>query len=267
MSGKRIVKVALGQLNMIPGDTAINLGKMLDMIDRASAEGADIIVFPELSYTGYFLDNDETHRLAESVDGYMVQQLRKKSHEKHIHIIAGYVETENKAGTVYNSCIFIDDQGNILENKRKVYAWGDEKRRFAPGNKFPVIDTKFGKIGMLICYEMEFPEPARIEMLKGAELIIVCAAFTDKVHWNFKLKANAVYNQVFVLGVNSVENRCFGSSVVYAPDGELLVEAGNEEELMIQTIDVEKVQEIRRSIPYLSDFRKDTFSLNAVNIY
>lgn len=105
---------------------------------------------------------------AEKQDGPFVQALREKAKDKSIHIIAGYPEAGDITGRLYNSCIFIDDDGNVIENMRKVYAWGKEKLVFAEGKRYPVVKTKFGNVGMLICYDIEYPEPSRIETLKGA---------------------------------------------------------------------------------------------------
>lgn len=269
MSENRIVNIALGQFDLVQGDPASNLSKMLVMVDQAADAGADLIVFPELAYTGMFLPVQQMHQLAEAMDGTFVKNLCQKARAQRIHIIAGYPEASpDEPGKVYNSCIFIDDCGNVIENKRKVYAWGKEKDTFSPGHNFPVVTTRLGKIGMLICYEMEFPEPARIETLKGAELIVVCAAFTDEPHWNLKMKANAIFNQVFFVGINSMEDRCVGLSQIVAPDGEILAMASSSEEtLLIQKIDLNRVMEVRNTIPYLSDFREDTFSTEAIHTY
>ena len=171
MGEDRIVKIALGQMKVFQGDTEKNLKKILDLTDQAAAQNADIICFPELAYCGYFLESEELQRLAQPQDGPFVQTLREKAKSAGIHIIAGYAEAGEIPGIMYNSCIFIDDQGEIIGNMRKVNAWGQEKLKFREGREFPVIQTKFGKVGMLICYDVEFPEPSRIEALKGAEIV------------------------------------------------------------------------------------------------
>ena len=155
MAKKRLVKIALGQFESIQGDTQANLNKMLSMTDQAAEAGADLIVFPELAYSGYFCPSYQMQQLAEPKDGPFVQQMCKKAKEKRIHIIAGYPEATDVLGKMYNSAIFIDDDGKVIENMRKVYAWGEEKLKFREGNRYPVVETKFGKVGMLICYDVE----------------------------------------------------------------------------------------------------------------
>lgn len=270
MGQDRKVKVALGQLQAIQGDTKENLGKMLKYIDQAAAQGADIVCFPELAYTGYFLESEELQRLAEPVDGPFVQTLRKAAKSRGIHIIAGYAESVHIPGRMYNSCVFIDDNGEVIGNMRKVNAWGQEKLKFCEGDSFPVINTKFGKIGMLICYDVEFPEPSRIEALKGAELVFCSAVWSIPAarRWDVDLAGNALFNLMFMAGANPVADNCCGSSKIVGPDGEVIAEASKtEEELLIAEIDMNEVLRVRSRIPYFNDFKEDTFSMDALNKY
>ena len=270
MAKKRLVKIALGQFQVIQGDTQANLKKMLDMTDKAAEAGADLVVFPELAYTGYFLESYELQKLAEPQDGPFVQQLRKKAKEKRIHIIAGYAEAGTVVGKMYNSCIFVDDEGRVIENMRKVYAWGQEKLKFCEGKRLPVVETKLGKIGMLICYDVEYPEPSRIEALKGADIIVDCAVWSIPAErrWHVDLAGNALFNLLFMVGANPVEDNCCGSSMIVGPDGEIRAMASRtEEELLIHEIDLDEIMEIRSRIPYINDFKEDTFSMDALKKY
>ncbi len=270
MRKKRLIKLALGQFQVVQGDTQANLNRMLELTDRAAEEGADLVVFPELAYTGYFLQSHELQKLAEPKDGPFVQQLCKKAREKRIHIIAGYPEAGAVIGKMYNSCIFVDDEGTVIENMRKVYAWGQEKLKFREGKRYPVVETKLGKIGLQICYDVEYPEPSRIEALKGAEVIIDCAVWSIPAErrWHVDLAGNALFNLLFMVGSNPVGDNCCGSSMVVGPDGEIRAMASRtEEELLIHEIDLDEVLEIRSRIPYMNDFKEDTFSMEALRTY
>lgn len=270
MGEGRIVKIALGQMKVFQGDTEKNLKKILDLTDQAAAQNADIICFPELAYCGYFLESEELQRLAQPQDGPFVQTLREKAKSAGIHIIAGYAEAGEIPGIMYNSCIFIDDQGEIIGNMRKVNAWGQEKLKFREGREFPVIQTKFGKVGMLICYDVEFPEPSRIEALKGAEIVFCSAVWSIPAarRWDVDLAGNALFNLMFMAGANPVEDNCCGSSKIVGPDGEVIAEASKiNEELLIQEIDLEDVLRVRSRIPYFNDFKEDTFSMEALKKY
>ena len=270
MQKKRTVKIAIGQMKVAQGDTQANLNKMLGMIDEAAEAGADLVVFPELAYTGYFLPSYDLQKLAEPIDGPFVQQMRKKAKEKRIHIIAGYAEAAEVPGKMYNSCIFVDDDGNVIENMQKVYAWGQEKLKFKEGRRFPVVQTKFGKVGMLICYDVEYPEPSRIEALKGAEIVVVSAVWSIPAErrWHVDLAGNALFNLMYMVGSNPEEDDCCGCSKIVGPDGEVRAEASKtDEELLIHEIDLEEVIEVRSRIPYINDFKEDTFSMDALNKY
>ncbi len=270
MNKKRRVKIALGQFRVVHGDTRTNMDKMMEMIDRAAEAEADLVVFPELAYTGYFLKSYEMQKLAEPKDGPFVQQLCKKAREKRIHIIAGYAEAGAVTGKMYNSCILVDDDGNAIENMQKVYLWGREKTKFCAGTRYPVVDTKLGKIGLQLCYDIEYPEPSRIEALKGADFIVDCAAWSIPAErrWHVDLAGNALFNLLFVVGCNLIEDNCCGSSMIVGPDGEVrAIASRTEEELLIHEIDLDEILEIRSRIPYMNDFKEDTFSMEALNKY
>lgn len=270
MNKERLVKIALGQFTSRQGDTQANLARMLQLTDQAAEAGADLVVFPELAYSGYYCPSYQMQLCAEPQDGPFVQTLRKKAKEKRIHIIAGYPEAGSVTGKLYNSCIFINDEGDVIENMRKVYAWGGEKLIFAEGKRYPVVQTKFGKVGMLICYDVEYPEPARIEALKGAEILVDCSVWSIPAErrWHVDLAGNALFNLLFVAGCNTVGENICGSSMIVGPDGEVRAMASRtEEELLIHEIDLEEILKVRSKIPYINDFKEDTFSMKALETY
>lgn len=270
MAKKRKIKVAIGQFNVEQGDTKKNLDKCLEMTAQAAEDGADIVCFPELAYNGYFLSSLEFQNQAEPIDGPFVQALRKIAKDKSIYIIAGYAQSVEIPGRIYNSAIFIDDKGDVIGNMSKVNAWGQEKLRFRNGEEFPVYDTPLGKIGIMICYDVEFPEPARIMALKGAELVFVPAVWSIPAarRWDVDLAGNALFNVYFMAGSNPVGNDACGTSKIVGPDGEVRAEASKtDEELLICDVDLDEVIEVRSWLPYLNDFRADTFSMDAVEKY
>lgn len=271
MSKKRLVKIALGQFASKHGDAKANLNRMLGMADEAAAAGADLVIFPELAYSGYFCNSATMQQLAEPSDGHFVQELCRKAKEKGLHIIAGYPESCEISGRIYNSLIFIDDNGKVIENMRKVYLWAREKQIFREGNRFPVVKTKFGKVGLLVCADLEYPEPSRLEALKGAEMIVDCSVWSinpAEHRWHVAMQANAMFNLLFTVGCNTVGENLCGSSMVVGPDGlTRIVASRTEEELLITEIDLSEVLEVRSRIPYLNDFKNDTFSIDAIERY
>lgn len=270
MTRTRNVKIAIGQMKPVQGDTTSNLQKAITMTREAAENGADIISFPELFYQGYHPSAEEMQMLAEPVDGPMVQTLCKVAKEKGIYIIGGYAESVKIAGRIYNSAIFINDKGEVIGNMRKVYLWGAEKLKFREGNEFPVFDTPMGKIGIMICYDMEFPEPMRIMALKGAEIVFGPSVWSipAQTRWNVDLAAGALYNVFFTVGPNTVGDNSCGLSKVVGPNGEVLAQASkDEEEILYCDIDLNDVIKNRSKIPYLNDFKEDTFSMDAINKY
>ena len=172
---KKKFKIALAQIKIEQKNIEENCKKILKKIEEAAKENVDIVCFPELATIGYTITTDELQNLPEDFENTFIEKLQEKARFFKIHLLVGYLEskTTKKSRDFYNSCIFIDDDGKILANTRKVYLWKKEKTKFKAGNKFVVKNTKFGKIGILLCYDLEFPEPARIECLKGAEIIFV----------------------------------------------------------------------------------------------
>lgn len=256
------IKVALAQVSSEFGNTEANLRKGESLIKNAATQNADIICFPELFYGGYYLNRKDMHAIAESQNGKFVYEMQKLAKAHNIYIISGYAESTDVIGEVYNSMIFIDNLGNTIGNTRKVYLWGKEKLQFKNGNTYPVYDTPLGKIGILVCYDCEYPEPARIMALKGAELIFVPSVWSEGAinRWNIDLAATSLYNLLFTVGVNTVGEGICGQSQVLNPYGIDIVKASaDKEEIIICEIDLETIIEARNKIPYFTDFNYETF--------
>ena len=263
----RVVKIALAQFTPENGCTAPNLKKIRNFVKKAAADNSDIICFPELAQCGFYMKQDVLNNIAEPQNGEFITELSAIASLYKIHIACGYAEKVNGVDRPYNSFILIDDSGKTLGNMRKFYLWGREKDRFAAGDNFPVISTRFGKIGLLNCYDAEYPETSRIEALKGAELILVCAAWSipGKSRWDIQLPANALCNLLFVAGVNMEQPYCCGSSKIIGPDGlnrAICNESG--EQLLICEIDLNDIYKLRKEIPYMDDFNPKTFSSEAL---
>lgn len=270
MPKERKVKIALVQMKSEQGNTQANLERGIQFVRQAAEEQADIVCLPELFYTGYHPESGEMQNLAEPSDGPFVQTMGKLAKEKGVFIIGGYAESVEIPGRMYNSAIFIDNNGCVLGNMRKVYAWGIEKNKFREGDKFPVFDTPFGKVGIMICYDVEFPEPARIMALKGAELVFVPAVWSIPAarRWDVDLAGNALFNLMFMAGANPVGDGACGKSQVVGPDGVVRVAASEtEEEIVYCDVNLNEVIEVRSRIPYLNDFKENTFCMDAINKY
>ncbi|AZV43321.1 hypothetical protein BAOM_2712 [Peribacillus asahii] len=138
--------------------------------------------------------------------------------------------------------------------------WGREKEIFTPGDRaYNAIDTSKGKIGVLICADIEFPEPSRILALQGVELIIVPSVWSygAETRWDIQLPARALDNTVYILGVNTVNEGSCGKSKLVAPNGEVLCEASTtEQSILIHDVDFSIIPDVRKEVPYLDDLDK-----------
>lgn len=235
-----------------------NLERGLGFMRQAVENRADLIVFPEMWTTGYHLSKEAFLELGEARDGRTVSLLRENAYEMNTAVICPFIEkTEDEK--LYISVALIDCEGEMHGIVRKSILWGREQNIFTPGNvEYPVFDIKVGKVGILICYEMEFPEPARLLALKGAE-IIVCPSIWSLAasrRWDIQLPARSLDNTVFVLGVNTVGNNTCGKSKLVSPLGDILFEASDtREEVFSHIIDKEVLAWAREEVPYLADFR------------
>ena len=274
-------KIALAQYTPKQGDCAYNLEKILQMIEAAKAAGASLLVLPELSYTGYWMNHHTALSLAEEADGFFVQTMRAEAKKHGMHIFAGYSELTTEENVCRarrdpdfpdheccNTSVLIDDTGRVLGSTRKAYLWKKEKQVFVAGNHFPVFDTALGRIGLSICYDLEFPEPARILGLKGADLILNAAAWSKDgaTRWEIDLRAAAMHNLLYVAGANYADDTCCGRSMVVGPFGNIKAEASfDEETLLLCEIDLRDNRKIRDAIPYWDDFRPEFFSMDAAS--
>lgn len=167
------VNVACAQFEPRFGDLAYNRGKATELIRQAHAQGANLIVLPELASSGYvFQSREEAYDLSESgSDGPFVKALCNVAAELNVHVSAGYCERSGEK--LFNSSVLVGPQG-VIGNYRKSHLWGDEALYFERGDLgFPVWTTRLGRIGMIICYDGWFPEAWRLCALQGADIVCV----------------------------------------------------------------------------------------------
>ena len=200
-------KAAVIQTNPVIGEKEENIKDAIGFIEEAATNNAKLVVLPELAESGYvFESREEALSLAEAVpSGDVVNRWERVAKELDIFISTGINEIEE--GILYNSSILVGPDGYI-GTYRKLHLWGDEKEIFKPGNLgIPVFTTPIGRIAMLNCYDIWFPEPWRIAALKGADLICINADWIHvdgqrKDYWpmaNYLCMANAHSNAVYAL--------------------------------------------------------------------
>ena len=253
------MKLALGQMAAVQGEPAANLKKMEEMTAQAAKEGADVICFPELSYTGFFVRKERLEEIAEKDGGYFTTRLAELAAEYGIGILGGFAERAD--GKLYNTAILVDRSGRTAAKARKVHLWKSEKKRFSAGEGYPVFDTEFGRVAIIICYDLEFPEPARIAALKGAELIFCPAAWSipARRRWELDMAGNSLFNLLYIAGANFSDELCCGRSGVAGPDGMWTVRAeGQGETIIYAQIDFDYIKEMRERLPYYEDLQLET---------
>jgi predicted amidohydrolase len=256
-------------MDAILGDVGANLARALAYVQEAREENVDLLCFPELFSTGYnpALLGDRYYALAEPVSGPTIQRMAQAARESGLHIVAPIVLEKAAPGVIHNAAVMINGDGQVLGSFSKVHLILSERLYFRAGDEFPVFETDFGKLGIMICYDAGFPEVARLLALQGAEVILAPCAFRkpDKHMWDLYFQARALENTLFVAATNRVGHEgdlhLFGSAVVSNPTGILLAESPEDQEnLLIVDVDLDQVREFRARIPFLRDRRPEIYA-------
>lgn len=228
----------------------------------AAAEGARLLVTPELSLTGYALGEDVADR-AEPADGPSARAVSRIAAAHHIAVVYGYPERDPDSGALHNTAALTGPDGNLLAAYRKTHLYGGyETRHFTPGDRLLVqADVEGVRTGLLICYDVEFPEAVRAHALAGTELLVVPTALMrpyDFVALTL-LPARAWENQIYVAYADRVgregEFDFAGLSCLAAPDGTVPARAGREETLLTAEVDTGLLRASRARNTYLTDRR------------
>jgi 5-aminopentanamidase len=259
------VKVALYQGPEQSGDVARNLALLGSMVRAAANRGARLLVCAELFLTGYNIGAAAVHRLAEPADGPAAQRVSRLAREAGIAVLYGYPERVGE--DVYNAAQLIDRDGRRIANYRKSHLYGETDRRvFCPGDGEFVKATLDGmRLGMLICYDVEFPEAVRAHALAGVDFVAIPTALMRpyEIVANTLVRCRAYENQVFVAYVNRCgregEFEYCGLSCVVAPDGTDLARAGAGEELLFADLDIASHRDTRAPNTYLQDRRPELY--------
>ncbi len=248
----REITVAVAQMQPKLADIETNLVHMGEFVERICLEQkTDIIVFPELITTGYECGVGFTD-LAERVPGRSVNLLAARAAEFGTHIAFGMVSKEKVESILFNAAVLIGPDGEMIGEYRKAHLKGEERMAFRPGFRYLVLDADFGPVGLLVGWDLAFPEVARSLALEGAELLCVCANW-EQPHteeWRTYLLARAYENSVFVAAANRVGEEpsysFFGDSMIVGPRGELYGSIDEEiEGYAVARIDLDQVRKCR----------------------
>ena len=210
------IRIAGIILKWIPKEPGKNFERAANLIREASSKGAKIVCTTESFLDGYSIrDNDltieEFRLLAEPIPGgKYITQLQQLSAELDIYLIAGLTELSGEK--IYNSAVLIDTTGNILGIYRKKYLWGYENKKYSAGDKFPVFETKFGKIGMMICYDRRNEESFLELKENGAELVFCLAGGGYGSKNDILLSQRSKENKISIVFVHPIEFLVTGST-------------------------------------------------------
>lgn len=266
---KESVRIALAQISCNLGAKKQNMEKMAEYVWRARDQGAELIIFPELSLTGYTL-RDRVYSVAETVPGNSTKIVARLAKEAELYVIFGMPElAERTQATIYNTAVFVGPSGYIGKY-RKLYlpthSVFEEKRYFRPGYHTGVFDTELGGIGLTICYDIFFPEVTRLSRIQGAQLIVCISASptTRRAYFETLTMARSIENAAFLAYVNlvGIEDglQFWGGSRLVGPSGELVtVAACDKEDLAVGEANYVDIKPIETFIPTLKDLRPDLF--------
>jgi N-carbamoylputrescine amidase len=287
-SNTKIVKLGLLQ-HACSASPAENLEKTLALAEQAAKKGANIICTQELFRSQYFCQSEdhEHFKLAEPIPGPSTQAFQKIA-KKHGVVIIGSLFERRASGLYHNTAVIIDADGKLLGIYRKMHIPDDplyyEKFYFTPGDTgFRAWETKFGKIGVLVCWDQWYPEGARLTAMQGAEILFYPTAigwhpgekkeYGENQHgaWETIQRSHAVANGCYVAAVNRIGTEIlapvggpgiefWGQSFVAGTSGQILAKASTDkEEVMIVPIELGKVDVTRTHWPFLRDRRIDAY--------
>ncbi len=257
------MKIASIQLNISWEDKEENLKRASQFVEKAAKENCDLIVFPEMFTSGFSMNSTEIAEVVsvakqDSLTSATLCSLAKKNS---INIIAGFVEKNQTQ--IENIAVFIARDGKIQARYVKNYpfSFAKEDQFYASGNEQVVFDLEGSSASTFICYDLRFPELFR-KVAKQIDIIFVIANWpvNRQMHWETLLKARAIENQCFVVGVNRIgvdgnEMKYGGGSCVFDPLGALLSRGESIQEYIVTEIDLSEASKVRKALPFLSDMK------------
>jgi predicted amidohydrolase len=248
-----LVKVGIAQISGKPYAVEANQSRCEDALAEAFGQGADLVVLPELIASGYGTDSNRLAALAEPVPGPTTEAWAEVSRSADGYIVGGLCERDGER--LFNTAVAVGPEG-VIGHYRKAHLFAEEKHVFAPGDLgFPLVQTRFGTIGICVCYDLRFVEVVRLMALQGAELICVPTAWLpgfDEQHWDSEgmspqgrgAEVQANLSQVFIAAASQVGHQggydFLGSSILIDPRGGRVIGplSGSKEEVAVSIIDL-----------------------------
>lgn len=269
------MKVAAIQMPTVK-DKIQNIRTAGTYIEKIKAENPDFVILPEMFCCPYQTENFPVY--AEKEGGPSWQAMSDYARKYHIYLIAGSMPEADDVGNVYNTSYIFDRDGKQIGKHRKAHLFDinvkngqyfKESDTLTSGDHATVFDTEFGKMGVMICYDIRFPEFARTMVLDGARMIFVPAAFnmtTGPAHWELTFRARALDNQIYMLGCAPARDTqagyiSWGHSIVTDPWGKVMEQLDEKEGILIEEIDLDREEQIREQLPLLKHRKSEMYHL------
>jgi predicted amidohydrolase len=257
-------RIALAQLAIADGNKEENLKKMESALQKAWEESADLLILPELNLTG-LVSLEQMKLIAEPRGGESFQQIQNMLKTYPVSVLYSFPEYVSDDEIYITSCL-LGKNGEVLAYYRKTHLYTDENEMFSRGNEWTKVKLGGLSIGLLTCYDIEFPEPARTLALQGIDLLIVNSANMAPYEYIHRLfiQARALENQFFVVYCNRIganaKYEYHGQSAVIGPDGKIIAEIEDDvEAVQIVEISLEEIAKSKSVFNYLADLRHELY--------
>ncbi|CEH29067.1 carbon-nitrogen hydrolase family protein [Aneurinibacillus migulanus] len=261
---KQTWAIALAQIPCREGDKEANLQEIEQAIEEAHTQGADILVLPEIILTG-FVHREALRMLAETRDGESMARIRRKLADFPLYLVYSFPELGSD-GEVYNTTCFLQKDGTPLAYYRKTHLFAGEKKITKPGEELICLEVEGVKFGILVCFDLEFPEAARALAMQGMHVLLVPSANMSPYEYPHRIftVARALENHIFVAYCNRIGvHKSFvyrGQSILVDPSGKILLEcADNKRDIQTVQIQLENIRDSREMYDYLEERRPELY--------
>ncbi len=259
------LSISLAQMTIHLGEPKRNFAQVEKWTVEAARRGSHIVVFPELWSTGYALDR--ARELSDNLHEGLFPQVAALAGANKISVVGSMLEKRGLESS--NSAPFFAANGRMMGIYRKIHLFRlmDEDKYLQAGASPLTLDLPWGRTALAICYDLRFPELFRRYALEDVELVIIPAEWPQARidHWRALMIARAIENQCYMIGVNTVgkigETVFGGHSMIVDPWGRIVVEAGDEPQLITAEIELDRIKEVRNTIPVFEDRRPDTYEV------
>lgn len=269
------IKIAAIQMSTV-ADKMENVRTVKTYLEKIKDENPDFVILPEMFCCPYQTENFPIY--AEKEGGPVWQQLSGYAKQYGIYLIGGSMPEKDAEGNVYNTSYIFDREGKQIGKHRKVHLFDidvkggqtfKESDTLTAGDSDTVFDTEFGKIGVMLCFDIRFPELSRMMVNDGAKVIFVPAAFnmtTGPAHWELSFRTRALDNQIYMVGCAPARDVSagyisWGHSIVTDPWGRVTGMLDENEGILLAELDMDYEEQVREELPLLKSRRKDMYRL------